>query len=142
MSVATYDPGLVNASFASIPLNSGLAPDTFIKIERDEESWTKKTGSDGFTTRTRNRNKGGKVIFTVMTESPLNDVLSAICAADELTGAGVGIFNLSELDGTTAAHAESAWIKKPADIERGKESGTTEYEIDCAELEMFSGGKL
>jgi Protein of unknown function (DUF3277) len=140
MPLATYDPAKVLASFAGIPLNGGIAPDTFLKVERDEEGFTKQVGADGHAVRSRNNNRGGKATFTVMADSALNDALSAVANADELTGVGVGVFHVAEFAGTTLCHAENAWVQKLPAVERGKESGTVEWVLDCADLEMFIGG--
>jgi hypothetical protein len=126
-------------SFAGIPI-SDFAPDTFITVERDEDNFTKQTGASGEVVRTRNNNRGGKVTFVLMAHSIQNDLLSAVAALDELSALGVAPFFLKELNGTSTAAAESAWIQKTPNMERAKEAGTVSWVLDCAELEMFSGG--
>lgn len=140
MTISTYDPAMFNFSFAGIPLSGGIAPDSFFKASRDEDGYTKQVGADGHAVRTRNNNRGGSITFTVMADSPLNDALSAVANSDELLANGIGVAHATELNGTTALHAENAWIKKMPDTERGKEAGTTEWLIDCADLEIFNGG--
>ncbi len=141
MSVRTYDPAQFLFSFAGVPLTA-YAPDTFIKVERDEDSFSKQTGATGEVTRSKSNNRGGKVTLTLMSHSQDNDALSAIQAADELSGTGVAPLQGKELNGTTVVSAANAWIQKPPAVERGKESGTTEWTFDCAVIEVFNGGLL
>lgn len=135
----TYDPQYVVASFLGIPI-SGYADGTFIKVERDSESFTKMTGAGGEVARARSRHTGGKVTFTLMASSPCNDLLSAAFQADELLGTGVGPTFIKDLNGTTVALAANSWIQKPSSVEFGKEIGTREWVIDCASVEFTVGG--
>lgn len=139
MATRTYDPAQVFATFAGIPIN-GFAEGTFISASRDEDTFTKHTGAGGDVARTRNRNKGGKVSFTLMASSPTNDLLSAQAAADELAGTGAGALLVKDGNGSTVLAAPNAWISKPPAVEFGKELGDREWTIDCDELDMVIGG--
>lgn len=141
MSTKTYDPSQVLASFLGAQI-SGFAEGTFIKVERDEAAFTKMTGADGEVARARNKNKGGKVTFTLMQSSASNDILSAAAAADELTGTGIGPLFIKDNLGTTVVVAANAWIEKVATAEFGKELGDREWVIDCASVEMLVGGSF
>lgn len=141
MPTRTYDPALVNVSFSGLPLN-GLAPDTFLKVSRSEDSFMPTVGAGGEVARAQSRNRLGEVELTLMATSQANDLLSAIANADELSGLGVGTIFIKELNGSTICMSESAWIKKMPDIERGKEIATVTWVFTCANLQMFIGGLL
>jgi hypothetical protein len=139
-----YNARNVNASFKGIPLNvgAGLAPDSFMTVEREEDGWETTVGADGFTVRSRNNNRLGKVTFRTLASSPLNDALASVANLDELTGAGSGPFFFSELNSTATASSPTAWIMKQPSMERGKAETEVEWVLQCEELEMFAGGRL
>lgn len=137
-----YDPTKVNLVVAG-NLIQEFAPDTFISAKRDEDAYSKQVGAKGETTRTRNANKGGSIEITLMQQSPSNDVLSALAVLDELSGTGVGEAQVTDATTTaTLAHAQNAWVKKIADLDRAKEAGTVSWIIDCDNLELFVGGGI
>jgi hypothetical protein len=111
-------------------------------IEMEEDAFVTTVGADGFTVRSRNNNKTGRVTFRVLNSSPLNDQLSAIYNLDALTGAGAGVFHFSELGGTSTAVSPSAWIQRAPTMERGREEGETEWVLACENLEVFVGGRV
>lgn len=135
----TYDPAKVLFSFAG-SLITGYADDTFIEAERAEDGFTLLVGASGEGARSKNNNKSGTVTVTLMASSQSNDILSALAAADELAGTGVGALYLKELDGTTLVSAPAAWIKKMPSVSRGKEVGTVQWVFDCESMEMSVGG--
>lgn len=141
MSTKTYDPSQVLCSFLGNQL-SGFADGTFVKVSRDEAGFMKMTGADGEVARARNKNKGGKITFTLMQSSASNDILSAAAASDEQTGTGIGALLIKDANGTTVVSVQNAWVEKLADSEFGKELGTREWSIDCDKIEMTVGGIL
>lgn len=137
----TYDPAKVLPSFLGGIL-TGFADGTFIEAERNEDGFALVVGASGEAARAQSRNRSGRITFTVLSTSPTNDFLSAIAAADELLGTGVGEFQMIELGGSTLLHASNAWIMKQPKIERGKEVSNVEWVIECESLEVFAGGLL
>ncbi len=135
-----YDPKNIVIVFGAIVITAGLAEDTFVSAERDEEMFTKKAGADGEVTRTRNRNKMGRVTLTLQQTAEANQLLSAQAAVDELTGNGVAPLLIKDLGGTSLAAAANAWIAKRPAMAYGKDSGNREWVLDCAELILNEGG--
>lgn len=136
-----YDPLLVVVTFKGVQFK-GYVDGTFVKVTRDEQSFTKTTGAGGDTVRVRNRNRNGQIVVTLQAESPTNDQLSAIMALDEATGAGVGSAQVKNINGTTLCSSAKAWLVKPADTEYAKDPSQREWTIDCHELRMLVGGAL
>lgn len=135
----TYDPAKVLFSFGG-QLITGYAPDTFLRVERNEDGFSLVVGPGGEGARAKNNNKSGTITLTLMATSQANDLLSAIAAADDLAGTGAAPAFLKELNGTTLASAQNAWVKKLPTIERGAEVSTVEWVIECEALEMYLGG--
>lgn len=137
--VKTYDPKQVALIFGGKILH-GFADGSFVKIKRDEPTFTKKVGVDGEACRAKSNNKGGTIEVTLLQSSPSNDDLSAFAAADELTNTGVQPFLMKDGSGSTVCAAATAWIQKPADVEDAKEVGNRVWTIETDEIDMFVGG--
>lgn len=139
MALNNYDPTRVTLSFKGV-LITGFAADTFILAERAEDTFSTDVGAQGDVTRIRSRNKTGSVTVTLMAGSPTNDRLSAIIAEDELVGTGYGAMLMKDLNGTTLCSSAFAWLRRPANVERGSGASNVEWVIDCERLEMLVGG--
>jgi hypothetical protein len=136
-----YDPSQVKVAFKGTRI-VGFQDGTFLDAEREEQGFTKHTGSFGDVTRTRNLNRTGKVTLTLMAQSPVNDLLQAIATSDEQFGDGVGTLHIRDLNGNMLCHASLAWIQKMPKVERGKEAGATVWVLECADLEINAGGNV
>lgn len=142
MAVSTYDPALHDLIFAGIRLNEGLADGTFIAVEFNAESFTKKVGADGSVTRARMADRSGSITLSLMQTSELNDVLSALHNADRVAsnGAGVGALLLQDRGGSTKLQASSAWIAQQPGISLEMEASTRDWVIDFADGDAVHGG--
>jgi hypothetical protein len=136
-----YDPGRIVMVWNGIQIQ-GYGPDTFVKASRNEDNFTEQVGANGDVVHVRNRNRAGKVTFTLQDASPSNDALSSAAVADELTGLNFGALMIKDLNGTTLIQAANARIQKYADAEYAADAGTNDWVIMCAELEMFLGGEI
>lgn len=141
MSTKTYDPGLVVVSIGG-NIISGFADGTFISVERTSDSFSKQVGADGEVTRVRSRDRSGSITLTLMASSLSNDILTALHKLDELSGTGVVPFLLKDLAGTTLVAAQSCWIRKPANVEFGKELSNREWALDANPIVMTVGGNV
>lgn len=139
MAVRTYDPSKEVITFGGVPL-SGFADGTFIRASRSGDAFSKHSGADGVTSRSKSSDKSGEVVITLAQTSPSNDYLSAIAALDENSGLGVLPLASKDLSGRTTIFADNAWIRKVTDKEGAKEITNREWVIDCANLKMFVGG--
>lgn len=136
-----YDPLAVLISFNEVTF-VGLAEGTFVEAQRDEDAFTKKTGSTGDVARVKNRNRGGSVKITLMQTSPTNAQLSAYHKKGEklpLISSDVGQLQIKDLLGNTLVHADKAWIKKVSNVSYGKDLSGREWTFDCAALDMDVG---
>lgn len=136
----TYDPKAIVFTFLGVPL-SGFADGSFVKVERNDDSFKLIVGADGESTRTRTRNRSGRVTLTLRAESPSNDFLGAAHRADELGAlGGRGPASVKDLSGTSLHAALDAWIVKPPSSEYAKESGSREWIFETGELDTRPGG--
>lgn len=144
---ASYDPSAVQMNFAGIILG-GFQNGTFIEAERAADGFQMHVGSLGDVTRTRSLNRTGHVTFTLMAQSPYNDLLQALVDADEASGTGVGTLSIldnntvGDADGPAEVHASKAWIRKRPKWDRAQESGSVTWTLDCADMELNSSGNV
>jgi len=140
--VKNYDPKHYTLVVAGIPIpTKGYADGEFIKIERESPAYTKKVGTDGSVTRSRQHNKSGTCTFTTMQHADINAVLSTLHNADlnSENGAGIGPFLLKDRNGLTVHAGKNCWIAKSPDVSLDKEATTRAWQIDIDELESFEG---
>lgn len=132
-----YSADQVLVSWGPIMMNEGgRGPDTFCKVERNEDSFKRKAGADGEQVRSRSLDRSGKITMTLMQTSAINARLQAAMLADEASPNGVGIFPLMVKDygGNTLWVAPETWIVKPAAHEMAAEAGTREWVFECSNL--------
>jgi Protein of unknown function (DUF3277) len=136
----TYDPKEHVVTLGGLILQ-GFAENKFISVKRVSPTFTDQVGASGEVVRSKSNDRRGEVTFTVLASSTVNDALSALITLDEQTGAGVGAFQVVDLNGTSVQHSPNAWISKWPDWERGKESGENEWTFRLDNLTPFVGGE-
>lgn len=139
--MAIYDPDFILFTWNGIMI-TGFASGTFLQVSRMTDTNSSEVGANGDVTVVRSRDKRGTITFTLMKESPVNDLLAAVLKIDEATNLGKGVAEVRNLNGTTLHHATVSWLRKPPDDAFSTEADSIEYTVDCERLEMFSGGAL
>lgn len=136
MAVATYDANQVTMILAGLPLK-GLAPDTFINIEQDEDSFSLQIGAAGEGARSKSNNRSATITATLLQTSASNDLLSALHNLDinSPNGDSIGPWLLKDNSGRTIINAAKAWIQKPPPVDYARESGTREWTFRTEKIE-------
>ncbi len=140
-STKTYDPGVVVITFGPHVI-TGYADGSFVKASRNEDTFKTYVGADGSPSRARSRNRSGTIEVTLAQTSPSNDALASAAAADELLGTGIYPCMVKDLNGTTLVASAEAWVRKPADVEMGKEVGPRVWTLDTGAMQIFAGGTV
>ena len=135
----TYDPKQVTVIVGGNSI-SGFADGSFVKIERNEDSWTLQMGTDGEGTRSKSNNRSGKVTVTLMQSSDSNNILQGIATSDELTNGGLVPILIKDGSGASLYMAEQAWSVKPPSSEFAREAGGREWVLETDSLQVFVGG--
>jgi arabinogalactan endo-1,4-beta-galactosidase len=107
--VTTYDPKRVIITFGGVPIG-GFADGTFIQVDPNSESFTKKVGADGEVTRSMSNDNTHTVVITLQQSSLSNQYLSTCKNADRLTGLGMLPLNITDLNGASLFFWPQAWI--------------------------------
>ena len=116
----TYDPEKVIMTFGGTPLG-GWADGTFISIAQASKAFTRKTGADGETVRSKSANKCNDVTVTLQQSSLSNNYLSAMNQADRANGHNLLPLSITDLNGVTLMFWPQAWVEVPDTWEYGGE---------------------
>jgi len=139
---STYDAKNVVAAIGEVNL-VGFGPDAFFSVEYNSDFTTVQVGADGRTnTRTRTNDRSATITFTCMQHAPVNDLLTALLASDELGGLGVRPFILQDLTTGVRLVAENCWIKKPPTTEYSAEAGSWEWTFETDKLIAVYGDPI
>lgn len=139
MALKTYDPKEVILTVGGVPIG-GFADGTFIAFERASDSYSKISGADGEISRAKSNDKSGQLTVTLAQTSDSNAVFSGIQLLDEKSNKGVVPVLLKEVNGLTTIFSGRGWVRKPANVEYGKEISNREWVMDLAESDVFVGG--
>ena len=134
----SYSGKEVSVIVGAFPI-SGYADGDFVTVAYTSDAYTKITGADDLTTRSKTGDSSGEITITLQQTSESNAVLSALALADRL-GAGVGTILIRDTNGLDIHTSTQAWIRKMPDATYGKESGDRVWIFDCVGLESFVGG--
>jgi len=139
--LATYIPDQVVVTVAGITLE-GFGESSIIRIEPADDAWKAKVGVDGQVSRSRSNNRMARVTVTLMATSKSNAALSALYNLDRNSpnGAGVGAFQVRDLQGMSLNRADECWIARLPTVEYGGEVSEREWQFDVAELEFGEAG--
>lgn len=138
----SYDPTECTIVFNGITVD-GYAPGTFIKVSRNQDTWTYQPSNSGIGARSRNPDKSGRYEFTLLNSSPANALLSTVMVEDEQSATGVGECQVKDRGTLNAkCNSESAWVVKPPDWERAKELGEITWVIEAPEVDIFHDGLI
>ena len=118
----------------------GYGDGDFVSIEMVEDAFTVISGADGEATWSQNPSTLSTVTITLMSSSPSNDVLSALHITDRSTGLGTFPLFIKDNSGRDLFVSDAARITKMPTITKGKEVGSREWTISCANSVMFAGG--
>lgn len=136
-----YDPDRISVTLNGKNI-TGFAAGTFVRVERETDSFTKKVGAKGDTTRVRSRNKSGMVTITLLAASPSNTLLNALLRQDEKFGTGYGELQVINLNGDVVCSAPNAWVKKFPNVEYGDDDSDREWVLECDNLDMNLPGSV
>jgi hypothetical protein len=143
MGFKVYDSESVKLIAVGVLVSEGRGK-TFVKVSQDEASFGTVVGTDGSVVRYAMRNPVHTVEVTLLRSSKHNAQFSALHAADcaAKNGAGVGVFALEDLGGSTIMASPHCWISKPADWEAGQEMGECTWTLQCeaTPTTMIRGG--
>lgn len=138
MAVRTYDPKSVIITIGGVPM-SGFSDTTFVEIAREEATWTKVVGADGYVTRGKTNNFSGTITLTLKQSSPSNDILSALLAADEVSNSGIVPILIKDLSGNSTYFSAQGWVQQYPSSTFGKEINDREWIIALADIDLFVG---
>lgn len=139
MAVRKYNPKQITITVGPYAI-TGFSDGSFVRVEHDEDAFSKRVGTDGEVTRAQSNNNTGKITITLDQASPANDLLMALAVLDRTSGAGIVPSTIRDVNGTTLVFAQNSWVQKIADIDFANESQDREWILDCGQMDVFVGG--
>lgn len=141
MSVAAYDPAQVGIVVGG-SLITGFAPDTFIGIDQNNDSFTLQMGADGDAARSKSNDRSATITLSLLQTSLSNDVLSALHNLDinSPSGDGIGAFQVRDNSGNLLVRAAKCWVRKPPTVEMGREAGVREWTLETDRIDWVNIG--
>lgn len=133
-----YDAGQVKLSVFDRNIDSGFSEGDFVEVQYTTKQYTSKVGADGEVTRVRSLDRRATAKITLMQTSLGNNIFSQLLNAGLLdpNGNDVGTFQVTDLSGTSLAHADKCWVQGFPVFKRGAEPGTVEWTLEMASLDM------
>lgn len=126
--VSTYDPKKVIITFGGVPI-SGYADGTFVQVDPNSGTWTKKVGADGEVARSLSNDNTHTFVITLMQTSLSNAYLRTVMSADKLTGLGMLPLSLTDLNTMETHFWPQAWVTADPPIGRAKETTDTQWTL-------------
>ena len=134
--VYTFNPKLSQCVWGG-KLAQQFAPDSFVKITRNEDMYNLVVGVDSLGTRTKTNNYSGRIEVTLQQGSPTNDDWNAIVTADEVADEGALPFYFKS--GNFICTAVTAWCVKRPEAEFANTSGTRVWVLETDYLTITNG---
>jgi hypothetical protein len=126
--VMTYDPKKVIITFGGVPL-SGYADGTFVQIDPNSETWTRKVGADGEVARSLSNDDTHTIQITLLQTSLSNIYLRTTMNADRLTGLGMLPLSFTDLNTMEVYFWPQAWVSTEPPTGRDKEVTDVQWTI-------------
>lgn len=134
----TYDPKDYSLIIGG-HIVEGFADGTFMTAARNNDTWALTMGADSEGARAKSNDKSGTYVFTLLQTSLSNTVLSGFHNADELNNGGQVPVLIKDNNGDTVIESATAWVRKPADVELGKEITNREWTVETDNMSMLVG---
>jgi hypothetical protein len=122
----TYDPKKVLITFGGVPL-SGYADGTFVQIDPNSETWTKKVGADGEVARGLSNDNTHTIQITLMQTSLSNIYLRTVMNSDKLTGLGMLPLTITDSNMLEIHSWAQAWVSTDPSTGRAKETTDVQW---------------
>lgn len=139
--IRSYDAKMVQVIIGVVPI-IGFAPESFVKIERNQPTFRMITGAYGEITRVMDTNLTGTMTLSLMQTSESNAVLTTLQYADELGKFGVLPILVIDLSGGSAGFSMTGWIQKPPELEFQKGLVSRKWTFDLATVDIINTGNV
>lgn len=136
---ATYDFRKVSLILGPHIASGFAESDEAITIEYPEDRWSRSTGADGDTTRSKSNNNQGDLTIRLQASSKTNDYLAGVKTLDDTLNAGLIPVLLKDNNGTTVASG-TFWVAKTPAVNKGKSASDMEWVLHTGELQLLPGG--
>lgn len=145
MGFKAWDINDLTISLNAVPLDGGGYPDDEVMtLEWESELFGDYAGADSEVSRYLIRDFRATVTLRYQQTSDVNDRLTGLLQADLAlpNGAGAGVFQARDKQGSLVVVAERAWVKGYPELKLGKTIQVYEWKIRLADARAsFIGGR-
>ena len=135
----TYNPAKVTLSIGDLTLD-GYMDGVFFRCARDFDQYTKTTTTNGDTIINVVNMENGSITISLHDGTPANKDLDELSVPDADGNPKVVGFQMKDNSGGDTIKASKAWVRRPADDEKGGEASANEWIIDCHDLRYAREG--
>lgn len=122
-------------------LITGFQNGSSIEVARDEDVFSATSGLDGGFIRSKKYDNLATATFTLMMNSPANDVLNNLANQDKITGNGIAPFFITDLNAIGVKATGLCWVMKIPSINYSNESSGREWGLHIGNYnENITGG--
>jgi hypothetical protein len=129
----TYDPKKVILTLGGVPIN-GYADGTFVQIDPNGDSFTKKVGADGEVVREKSNDNTHTVQITLLQTSMSNAYLRTVANTDKLTGLGMLPLSFTDLNTMESKFWPQAWVSIEPATGRAKETTDVQWTLHTGQI--------
>jgi len=140
MANSTFDFNRCNITLGGFVITGFADADDAVLITRRNDMWDLISGADGDSVFVKKSDFSGLVTLKLLPSSTSNEILSSIAFGQGQSGELPVPFLYQDENGNTVAAAEKAVIMKFPDHATGKNLGSNDWMILCADLSVFIGG--
>jgi hypothetical protein len=138
-TIGTFDFKKLNVIFGVAKL-TGFADGDAVEVAEENPAFNSMSGADGYVDRIKNNANFLTITIRLRQTSPTNDILSALHAADRVSGTPLPLL-IKDRSGNTLVTAAQAWIEKFPTAAFGNEAKTREWVIKTgSQYVTFIGG--
>jgi hypothetical protein len=124
----TYDPKKVIITLGGVPIG-GYADGTFVQVDPNSETWTKKVGADGEVARSLTNDNTHTIQITLMQTSLSNAYLRMVMSVDKFTGLGMLPLTFTDLNTMEIHSWLQAWVTTDPSVGRAKETTDVQWTL-------------
>jgi len=138
-TIGTFDFKKLTVIFGVAKL-TGFADGDAVEVAEDSPAFNSVGGADGYVDRIKNNANFLKITIRLRQTSPTNDILSALHAADRVSGTTLPLL-IKDRSGNTLFAAAQSWIEGFPNAPFGNEAKTREWIIKTgSQYSVFIGG--
>ncbi|MDF5713573.1 MAG: hypothetical protein PUP93_06710 [Rhizonema sp. NSF051] len=115
MALSMYDPSSITINIAGFVVED-VESGTFVKVSKDEPTFSSVTSTDGITYRRRSSSKSYTIELTLSSVSKTSRLLQYLLIADQTTTVAKFPLFIKDTSGSSQFFSTTCWIEREPDL--------------------------